>query len=270
MTLSLFTDSEEEIKQGIIERNLSSLQAFWFKRNITDMKENLNNPRAAKYVDVEELPPKLRGRGEVKGLDKSTKAILKLLKENQIPKAIDDNNIASYNIKWGEKGVDPHSNEEHAQYIKKLCQDYHEKMKKSIEEAVKKKRNTKWDDGVLEEVAQHQINCKKLSSSSSCTPSKVLDDIKDYITGQINSPLVIHGKQGSGKTSLIAMAANSCQTWNGSEVATVVRFLGTTHQSCKVHSLLRSICHQLCFVYKADSKNVPQVCLYNFLYSSFS
>ncbi|XP_022796831.1 NACHT and WD repeat domain-containing protein 2-like isoform X2 [Stylophora pistillata] len=254
----LHSDSEEEIKKGILERNSSSSQAFWFRRNITGIEGNLNNPRAAKYVDVEELPLKVRGKGAAKGLDKSAKANLKSLKENQIPKELADSNIASYNINWGEKGVDTHSNKEHAQYIENLCQYYNEKMKKNIEEAVKEKRNTKWDNEVFEEAAQHVINCKNLSSSSTCIPSKALDAIKDYITGQSNSPLVIHGKQGCGKTSLIAMAANSCQTWYGGEVATVVRFLGTTHHSSKVHSLLRSICRQLCLVYKADSKKVPQ------------
>ena len=266
MICSLFLDSEEEIKQGILQRNSSNSQAFWCQRNITDMKDNVKNPRAAKYVDIEELPQKLRDKGEAKGLDKSAKTLLKSLKESQIQKALDKSNIVSYNIKWGEKGVDSHSNEEHAQYIDKLCQDFLERMKKNIEKAVKDRKNSTLDGTLFEEVAQHAVYCRKLCSSS-VVPSKALDRVKNYITGQDNSPLVIHGQKGSGKTSLVAMAANACQTWIGAEVAVVVRFLGTTDHSSKVHSLLQSICHQLCLVFKADSKKVPQVSLNHFIYT---
>ena len=262
--LFLLTDSEEEIKQGILQGNPPNSQALWFQRNITDMKDNVKNNSAAKYVDMEEVPKKLCGKGETRGLDKTAKALLKSLKETQIPKVLDKGNVVSYNIKWGEKGVDTHSNEEHAQYINKLCQDFFTKMKDSIHKAIKERKNPKLDDALFEEVVQHLVCCRKLCSSC-CLPRAALDRIKSYVTGQGNTPLVIHGPQGSGKTSLVAMAANKAQSWVGSEAAVVVRFLGTTHHSSKVHSLLQSICHQLRMVLKVDCKNAPQVCSHCYL-----
>lgn len=222
------------------------------------MKDNVKNNRAAKYVDIEEVPRKLCGKGETKGLDKSAKTLLKSLKEKQIPKALGKSNIVCYNIKWGEKGVDTHSNAEHAQYVDKLCEDFLKKVKDRINKAIKERKHPRLDDMLFEEVAQHAASCRKFCSSP-CVRREALDRIKSYITGQSNSPLVIHGQQGSGKTWLAAMAANESQSWVGSRVA-VVRYLGTTHHSSKVQSLLQSMCHQLCVVLKADSKNVPQVC----------
>lgn len=228
------------------------------------MKDNVKNNSAAKYVDIEEVPKKLCGKGETKGIDKTAKTLLKSLKEKQIPKVLDKSSIVSYDIKWGEKGVDTHSCEEHAQYIDKLCQDFLAKMKDSIHKAIKERKNPKLDDTLLEEVVQHLVCCRKFCSSS-CVPRVALDSIKSYVTGQGNTPLVIHGQEGSGETSLVAMAANKIQSWVGSEVAVVVRFLGTTHHSSKVHSLLQSICHQLRVVLKVDFKNAPQVCWYCYL-----
>lgn len=235
------------------------MQAFWFQRNITDLKDNFKNKSAAKYVDIEEVPQKLQGKGETKAQDKTTKTLLKSLKEKQIPKVLGKSNIVCYNIKWGEKGVDTHSNAEHAQYIDKICEDFLNNMKDSINKAIKQRKKPKLNEELFEEVAQHVMCCRTVCSSSS-VQREPLDDIKSYITGQSNSALVIHGQQGSGKTWLVAMATNESRSWVGSEVAVMVRFLGRTHQSSKVHSLLHSICHQLCVIYKVDSKNVPQVC----------
>ena len=262
------TDAEEEIKYGILQGNSPNSQAFWFQRNITDMKDNVKNNSSAKYVDIEEVPKKLSGKGETKGLDKTAKTLLKSLKVKQIPKVLDKNNVVSYNIKWGEKGLDTHSNEEYAQFIDKLCQDFFTKMKDSIQKAIKERKNPKLDDALFEEVVQHLVCCRKLCSSC-CVPRGALDSIKSYVSGQGSTPLVIHGQQGSGKTSLVAMATNKIHSWAGSEAAVVVRFLGTTHHSSKVHSLLQSICHQLRMVLNVDCKNTPQVCWYCCLFCFF-
>lgn len=258
MFVFLFLDSEEEIKQGILESSCPNSHAFWFQRIITDMKDNVKHHNAATYVDIVEVPHNSPGKEEAKGWDKMAKGLLKSLKEKQIPKVLDKSNIVSYNIKWAENGVDSHSSEEHHQYIDKLCQDFFIKMKECIEKAIKDGKNSSPDDKLFEEVAQHAMCCRQLCSSLQ-DYSKLLDRIKNYMTSQENSPLVIHGQRGSGKSSLVAMAANASPSWSGSEVAVIVRFLGTTHLSSRVHQLLYSICLQLCVVFRVDPKTVPKV-----------
>lgn len=225
------------------------------------MKDNVKNHNAAKYVDIEEVPHKSHGKEEAREWDKTAKTLLKSLKEKEIPKVLDKSNIISYNIKWGENGIDTHASEEHHQYIERLCHDFLKKMTDCIEKAMKERKNSTLDDKLFEEVAQHALCCRQLCSSLH-DHSKSLDMIKSYVTGQGNSPFVVHGQQGSGKTTLVAMAAYSSPSWVGSEVAVIVRFLGTTHHSSKVHQLLYSICQQLCVVFKVDSKSVPKVSYY--------
>lgn len=251
------SDSEEEIKHGILHGDCPNLHAFWFQRIITDMKDNVRHHNAAMYIDIEELPHKTNGKVESKGWDKTAETLLKSLREKQLSKVLDKNNIVSYNIKWGENGVDTHSSEEHHKYIDTLCQDFFKKIKDCIEKAIKERKESRPDDKLFEEVAQHTVCCRQLCSSSH-DQSRCLDGIKGYVTGQENSPLVVHGQQGSGKTSLVALVAKECPSWVGSEVAVILRFIGTTYHSSKVQQLLQSICYQLCVVFKDDSKNVPK------------
>lgn len=257
--LTFSVDSEEEIKQGILQADSPNSCAFWFQRIITDIKENIKSHSAAKYVDIEEISRKSHGTGEPYEVDKAAEELLNALKEKQIVKVLDKNNIVSYNIKWQENGVDSHSSQEHHQYIDKLCQDFIQKIKDCIEDAIKNRKNSTLDNKLFEEVAQHSICCQQLCSSL-YSQTKPLNKIKSYITGEGNSPLVVHGQQGSGKTSLIAMAANASPSWVGPEVKVVVRFLGVTHHSSKVHQLLHSLCLQLCVIFKVDPTNVPKVC----------
>ena len=222
------------------------------------MKDNAQNHNAAKYIDIEELPHKENSRVGSRGWDDTAKNLLESLKKKQIHRALSKNNSISYNLKWVENGIDTHSSEEHQRYIEKLCQDFHNKMKECIEKAIKKAKISRPDNILFEEVSQHTVHCKQLCSSLN-DQNRTLSRIKSYVTGEKGFPLVVHGQQGSGKTSLVAMAASKCSSWVGSEVAVVLRFIGTTLHSSKVQQLLQSICHQLCVVFNVDSESVPKV-----------
>lgn len=50
-----------------------------------------------------------------------------------------------------------------------------------------------------------------------------LQRIKDYVHGQKNEPLVIYGKSGSGKTSVMAKAAMCAFDWTNGKAAVVLR-----------------------------------------------
>lgn len=251
------SDSEEEIHQGILRAECPNKHAFWFQRIIIDMEDSVRCHNAPLYVDIAESSHKLHGQEETKEWDKGAKELLTSLKEEKMFKVLDKSNIYSYNIKWGENGVDSHSSEEHHQYIDRFCQDFFEKMKSCIEISIKNEKLSTPNDKLFEEVAQHSLQCQQLCSSLH-GKSESLEKIKSYIIGQANSPLVVHGQQGSGKTSLLAMAANASSLWVGHEVSVIVRFIGVTLQSSKVHQLLKSLYHQLCVALKVDPKTVPE------------
>ena len=87
-------------------------------------------------------------------------------------------------------------------------------------------------------------------------------DVLNLIKSQLNdmekesSPIVIYGKSGCGKTSVISMVARHANKWLKTyHSAIVVRYLGTTPTSTKICPMLKSVCTQLCSIYGIKPKN---------------
>ena len=55
----------------------------------------------------------------------------------------------------------------------------------------------------------------------------LLQSIKDYIRSDFNSPLVVHGKSGVGKTLLMAKAAKDATTWLKEYVQSNIHYVST-------------------------------------------
>jgi hypothetical protein len=90
-------------------------------------------------------------------------------------------------------------------------------------------------------------NEKKFSNEinqSSCS-------IFRYLTGNEQHPLIIYGAEGSGKTCLLARAAQQCHSWQQLdpectlEMGVVLRFLRLTPESSSVLTILHSITKQV-------------------------
>ena len=115
-------------------------------------------------------------------------------------------------------------------------------------------------DETFLEAAQHislcQTKCKHFHGRE-----ESLQQIKSYVTGSDTreKPLVIHGPSGSGKSSLVAMAAMSTRSWTVNEAVVILRFLGTGRNSSSIRLVLRSIYLQLCKAFRVDPGNVPEV-----------
>lgn len=215
----------------------------------------MKSHNAPMYVDIEGSS---LGNKEKQQWDMVAKDLLTSLKEEKMLKVLDKSKIISYDIRWGENGVDSHSSKEHHLYVDRFCQDFFQQIKCCIEISIKKGRISSPNDKLFEDVAQHSFHCQQLCSSL-FIKSEPFRKVMSNITNQSNSPLVIHGQQGSGKTSLVAMAASACSSSLGPKVAVIVRFIGLTNQSAKIHQLLRSLCHQLSVVFELDSKTVSEV-----------
>ena len=70
-----------------------------------------------------------------------------------------------------------------------------------------------------------------------------LKAIDDYLRDENDrKPLVVHGPSGTGKTALLARAAQAAEK---GERRVIVRFLGTTPQSSNLRSLLQNLCRAL-------------------------
>ena len=52
----------------------------------------------------------------------------------------------------------------------------------------------------------------------------LLQDIEEYVRGPSQYPLVIHGKSGCGKTSVIALAAKAISEWMDKKCCICLRY----------------------------------------------
>ena len=89
-------------------------------------------------------------------------------------------------------------------------------------------------------------NLHKEKMADFCGRDDLMKKIHHYIANRCSSPLVIHGDTGTGKTSLVAMAAKHARSWVKQDAIVVLRFLGTTPNSSNIRLTLRSVCLQLC------------------------
>ena len=191
-------------------------------------------------------------------MDSEAAQLLKDLKENGVQKTLDAERILKYNVQWNtEKGLDPTSSPEHEKYIEKLCTDFQQTLMENILEGIKEKESLDIKDPLYEEIIQHIAICQEKCELFHGR-SLELDAINDYLNKESDqSPFVVYGQSGSGKTSLVAMAARQCK--GDTTRAVVVRFLGTTQQSCNIRAVLRSLCQHICRIYQRDSTNIPEV-----------
>lgn len=241
--------TEDEIHNGILKANVPNKHCLWFRRNIENLSEVATNSKniARFYTDFVE-----------DSLDTDAAKLLQQLKENHIEKALNTERIVSYDVKWvAEKGIDPTSCLEHKKYIEQLCSDFWQKLTENILEGIRERRSADIESPLYHEIVQHiricQEKCEVFHGRS-----VELGAIKEYLNTESNQlPLVVYGQSGSGKTSLVAMAARQLKEDTGSAV--VIRFLGTTQQSCNIRTVLVSLCQQICEIYDGDSNSIPEV-----------
>ena len=249
LVLILISVTEDEIYNGILNANAPNKHCIWFRRNIEDLLDVANNCKntARLYTDFVE-----------DAIDTDAAQLLQELKENRIEQTLDAERIVSYDVKWvTEKGIDPKSCPEHKKYIEQLCSDFQKKLTENILEGIEESKSADIEDPLYIEIVQHikicQEKCKKFHGRN-----VELDAIKAYLNTESNQlPLVLYGQSGSGKTSLVAMAATKCKEDTGS--ALVIRFLGTTQQSCNIKTVLVSLCQQICGIYGGDLDSIPEV-----------
>ena len=84
-----------------------------------------------------------------------------------------------------------------------------------------------------------------------------LDTIMSYVDGPGGHPLLVRGPAGSGKTSLLARAAEILET-NARRRAVVLRFIGATPTASEGRSLLRDLAVTIALRYGAPSAAIPE------------
>ena len=240
--------TEDEIKHGILKVPDADKHCFWFYRVISDLNHHLEEEGSKNYID------KISG----KGLDEEAISLSETLRAEQICGVLPSDNIKRYEVQWsGKKGIDPKNDDSHKQYISQLCDDFYEILKGMISQAIEEKENFLIYDDLCKEIIQQASICKQKSRLISGRDN-MLKQISDYVEGELLSPLVLFGRSGCGKTSVMAAAINMVKQKHPDYVV-VHRFLGTTQDSSTIRDTLYSVCSQLCVIKGDTRESIPKV-----------
>ena len=140
---------------------------------------------------------------------------------------------------------------QHKEYLDSLCKGFYDKISKLIEQG--SIANSNLYDEMTSEILHHlhiaRGRCEVFEGRED-----IIKQAKEYLKSTTSVPLIIHGKSGCGKTSVLAKILECLceEEWmkrKGTESTTssltLVRFLGTTPQTSNLYLLIVSICTQI-------------------------
>ncbi|WP_321421356.1 tetratricopeptide repeat protein [uncultured Methanobacterium sp.] len=175
--------------------------------------------------------------------DKEASNQIKKLKDrltNALP-----GNVHNYNADWNDEGVS-------IEHLDVLCDDIYDSLSKVILDEVGQFEEI---DPLDKEIQDHlDFGMERFRYFQGRV--EILEDIGDYLKNRQEEPLTIHGVSGSGKTALMAYAADKARK-EYPESKVISRYIGATATSSDIRSLLESLCHQISDIYNADYEGIP-------------
>lgn len=234
--------TEQEIIQGVLHIPDADEHVFCFSREFgVTQKDGTRLP-------LKETPPD-RSFHDFVDLDPQDSPDLEAgTKHDSLKKRLSEllgKNMYHYEVEWDGGAVTD-------EYLKQLCDD----ALRSLSQIIIKEASALKELGVLDnEIGEHQSFGKERVRFFTGRRS-TLQSISDYLKGNDTHPLGIFGDSGSGKTALMARAAEKARE-TCPEAQVVFRFIGTTPSSTDGRSLLESLCRQLSRPYGEDESTTP-------------
>ena len=137
-------------------------------------------------------------------------------------------------------------------HIDRLCDDVYQSLSNAIQAQI---RQLTARDPLETEIEAHETFGIERSLHFTGR-ADMLRDIEHYIRGSDRNPLVVQGVSGTGKSALMARAAQRVESnHGGGEV--VFRFIGATPRSSDPRALLEDLCRQISKSYGADESGIP-------------
>ncbi|KAG5260928.1 hypothetical protein AALO_G00298090 [Alosa alosa] len=172
-----------EVEQGL--STLSPPEAFChcYKRIIPDLLYNLCSEHAANYIDL------LKGQGEV---NPTLHAAHQRTIQN-IHSKLRHTNIYERNVGWGRRGLSPKHNRSHLFYTERLCSHFQRTVTSSLNR----------DKG-------HVFR------------QEVLMEIRRVVEGAPQTPVIVLGEPGWGKSTTLAKVALLMPSWIPGELRTLL------------------------------------------------
>ncbi|MBE0640230.1 MAG: DUF4062 domain-containing protein [Bacteroidales bacterium] len=160
---------------------------------------------------------------------------------------LDDDNVAEFTARW-----DAGKNEPATDHLEKLSADVENCLKKIIDAEIENYRLA--GEGDLEQAA-HEAFARERTFGFSGREIDIAA-ICDYTTQNTSAPFVVWGESGTGKSTLLAMAARKVQEIFP-HAHVISRFIGVTGNSANGHTLLTDICRNLNLLYGDETDDIP-------------
>ena len=209
---------------------------------------NLQNlKRASAFIDIAD-----------RKVDEEAVGLLAHYRDKLLPKKmkLETGIYKKYHVEWiGREGL---ATETHEEYLNDFINHFYKNVLKLVDRAMRKE-DTSAQGKIVTELLQHLHAC--INSVSVFYGRKdELATLKSYITGESDTPFVLYGAGGSGKTALLSMAAsNSLKEWlKPASPILIIRYLGTTPDSSSLGPLLNSLCQQVSYINLLPFEDIPE------------
>lgn len=219
--------TEQEIDEGVLAIPDAAEHVFCFFRHIDGL------PEGAEAADFRDL--------DVKGLpDADARTRLEMLKgdlHRHLP-----GNVNEYNAGW--TGAGPTG-----AHLGQLCDDVYAALSTVILAEIERMDSR---DAIQREMEAHAAFAQDRARFFVGRVA-ILETIGDYIRGTDAHPLGVFGEGGSGKSALMARAAELAGQ-EGPHLEIVTRFIGATPSSSDGRALLEGLCREISHRYGDDSE----------------
>ncbi|MGH0155660.1 UNVERIFIED_CONTAM: hypothetical protein FKN15_029443 [Acipenser sinensis] len=250
--------TEWEIEQGLLASQQSNACVHLFLRELPDLSGSVSQKSSSQFIDIKE-----DGCVDTEAQELLSSLKMKISSNDSIK-------LSVHTVQLSKGAIDP-CNKNHAQYLQTLCEQFISEMKQQILRRDQKNRaEEKWA-WLLQEVSHHMA-----LSASKCAVfcgradllNSICETVKEQDSGH-HAPLVVFGPSGIGKTSMMCKLSQEVRRTLGEDSVLVLRLLGTSPMSSEIHSVLKSVCFQICSAYGFNHPTLQTINVYEDLVRFF-
>ncbi|XP_051886627.1 NACHT domain- and WD repeat-containing protein 1 [Pristis pectinata] len=232
--------TEWEIDYGLRETRQGDVHCSVFIRDIPNIQDQCDGQQLHRFIDV-------TSDGSI---DREAQELLTGLKAEIVGKC--SKTLRVHQVRWPSGVLDTRS-EAHDNYLQDLCQTFVRDMKQQIVRRVADRHEAQDEMGWLfEELSHHAALCQK-KRSIFCGRAQLLTNIcrsMELKNKGTHRPLVVYGPSGTGKTAVMSKLAEEVRKHLGDGTVVVTRLLGTSPLSSEIHTVLKSVCFQVCLAFR--------------------